>query len=113
MTSGLITRARVDQIRAELDASGEEWAAAAQAMPEVVVTSGADHRYRDLVVLGEHVQHSAEQPNWTYPVTLYRAGEQWWATGWSDVSKGRIHQPLGMVYDEDAGVHRAGADDEQ
>lgn len=113
---GIVTRSRVEEIRALLDAAGDEWRQVADALPEVIGTHAADHRYRDRVELGEHVQHSADQPTWTYPSTLYRSGGRWWATGWSDASKARIHQPSGVFYDPDAGVHRliedAATDDE-
>lgn len=51
MTSGLLTRARVDQIRAELDAAGEQLAGDCGVDARVVEVRAGDHRYRDPVVL--------------------------------------------------------------
>lgn len=102
------TLERIGQMRAALDAAGDQWAAVAAALPEIVEVLPGDDTMRDRCRLdGEVTGHG--QP---YPATLYRnelTGE-WWATGWSGVSQAQVQRPGGWVYDEDAGVHVLASD---
>lgn len=107
-----ITREALDAIAATLTRAGDHWPATAARFVKLGEITPGDDTHRDRIEVIPTVttpgQPYAGQvtPGHRYHSTLYRDEDgQWWATGWSDASKGRVLRPAGWSYDEDAGVH--------
>lgn len=99
-----ITRTRVDQIRDQLTAAGEDWTHTATQIPEIAGIHPADQLTKDRCTLVAQVDHNdAAHADWSYPVTLYRdpVTATWWATGWSEASQNRVYHEYGRPYTPD------------
>lgn len=111
-TTQTITREALDAIADTLTRAGDRWETTAPSFVELGPITYGDDTYRDrievlpTVTTPDRTYAGQPMPGHGYQSTLYRHEDgTWWATGWSDASKGLVMKPAAWTYDEDAGVH--------
>lgn len=82
---------RIDALCAALTAAGDDWPAAARAMPEVRAIHRATDEYRDRIELHGPL---ALRHLGLCESTLYRVENgTWWNTGFAELSRAQVRKP--------------------